>query len=83
MASSVRKFFLAQFHSDNYWTIGTRHVKFGREIDHKHAYKICLKYFLMLEITNMATVRNFELKSDTFNIGRICISVRRSPQIYK
>jgi hypothetical protein len=50
------------------------HVKFYMEVNHKHVYTIYMKvffffFFCILEVTNMATVKNFHLFiSDIFNV---------------
>jgi hypothetical protein len=33
------------FYGDKLLTIRARHVKFGMEADHKHAYTLCMKYW--------------------------------------
>jgi len=40
--------------------------------DHYHTYKFGMKHFYMLKITNVATVRHFEVLSDKFNVVDIC-----------
>jgi len=51
--------------------MGARHVKLCMETDHNHMYKFCMNFIYKRIITNMATVRNFEVMSDKFNVDRI------------
>lgn len=37
------------------------------EIDHKYTYILCMKRFFLGTITNMESVRNFELITDKCN----------------
>jgi hypothetical protein len=44
-------------------------LQFGSEIDRKHTYVFYIKCcFCKSNVTNMATIRIFDITSDTFNV---------------
>jgi hypothetical protein len=61
-----------RFNGYNWWTIGSRYVKFWIAIGHKRTYKFCVKY-CKSTVTDEATMRIFEVMSDKFNVDRIFI----------
>jgi len=52
----------------NSLTAEVSHVKVGTKIQNKHTYKFCVTHFLKVNSYKMATVRNFEVRHDKFNV---------------
>jgi hypothetical protein len=56
----ANNFFSFKTESDEKYFTGIRHVKYGREIDHKYAYKLCIRNN-KLKITNKKSVQTLAL----------------------
>jgi hypothetical protein len=56
-------------------TIGAARVKLCIDIDHERTYKLCMNLVLYIfTVTNMATIKIFEIISVKFHVVGICIT---------
>jgi hypothetical protein len=61
--------FSFKFHSDKFWRMTGRHVKFGMELNHKNIYKyVCETFHSYVTDYRHGGVRNFIVICDKFQV---------------
>jgi len=65
---NVRTFIYHFYDNNTPLQLVMSHVNLPVKIDYKHSYTFWQKYVYMSKATNMATVRNFDVICDKFNM---------------